>query len=126
MSFDFSSYMHQVCDKAISQNEELAHIDLSKIVIAFAQARKRVPHGLFASLTPLRFANGAKEEVRRKRKVTIQRIVIREEEMLYILRFYLPRFWDLDFREKLITVFHELWHISPNCDGDIRRHAVDG
>ena len=37
--------------------------------------------------------------------------------------FYLPRFMNLDFREKLITVLHELWHISPDFNGDIRRHA---
>ena len=30
---------------------------------------------------------------------------------------------DIDFREKLVTVFHELWHISPEFNGDIRRHA---
>src|SRR6187200_360364 len=43
--------------------------------------------------------------------------------MLYILSVYLPRFQNLDFREKLITVLHELWHISPDFNGDIRRHA---
>jgi hypothetical protein len=43
--------------------------------------------------------------------------------MLYILSFYLPRFHDLPFREKLITILHELWHISPQFDGDLRRHA---
>jgi hypothetical protein len=42
--------------------------------------------------------------------------------MLYILSFYLPRFQDLVLREKLITVLHELWHISPDFSGDIRRH----
>ena len=29
---------------------------------------------------------------------------------------------DLSFNDKLTTVFHELWHVSPNFDGDIRRH----
>jgi hypothetical protein len=43
-------------------------------------------------------------------------------EMLYLLSFYLPRFMNLVFREKLITVFHELWHIGPQFDGDLRRH----
>jgi hypothetical protein len=28
----------------------------------------------------------------------------------------------LDFTEKMITIFHELWHISPQFDGDLRRH----
>ena len=41
--------------------------------------------------------------------------------MLYVLNFYLPRFLDLPLEEKLITVVHELWHIGPRCDGDLRR-----
>jgi hypothetical protein len=45
----------------------------------------------------------------------------RGEEMLYVIYFLVPRFLELPFREKLITVFHELYHISPACDGDIRR-----
>src|SRR5690606_10410094 len=35
--------------------------------------------------------------------------------------FYLPRFLDQSFREKFITILHELYHISPRFDGDIRR-----
>jgi hypothetical protein len=54
---------------------------------------------------------------------TVQRLYAPDgREMLYILSFYLPRFLDETFREKMITVFHELWHISPMFDGDIRRH----
>src|SRR5262249_17964673 len=34
-----------------------------------------------------------------------------------------PRFLDLDFNEKLVTLFHELYHISPAFDGDLRRHG---
>ena len=41
--------------------------------------------------------------------------------MLYILNFYLPRFLDLPLDEKLTTVAHELWHIGPRFDGDLRR-----
>ncbi|MFV2067686.1 MAG: hypothetical protein ACC645_11980, partial [Pirellulales bacterium] len=43
-------------------------------------------------------------------------------EMHYLLNFYLPRFLNQPFEEKLITTLHELWHISPRCDGDLRRH----
>jgi hypothetical protein len=41
--------------------------------------------------------------------------------MLYILNFYLPRYLDLPLPEKLNTVAHELWHIGPRFDGDLRR-----
>jgi hypothetical protein len=35
----------------------------------------------------------------------------------------LPRFFELPFDERLVTVLHELWHISPAFDGDLRRFA---
>ena len=43
--------------------------------------------------------------------------------MLYLVTFCLPRFLDQDFDDKFITLFHELYHISPAFDGDLRRHA---
>src|SRR5690606_31172647 len=43
-------------------------------------------------------------------------------EYLYLLSFYLPRFLNHSLEEKLSTVLHELWHISPAFDGDLRRH----
>jgi putative metallopeptidase len=122
--FDFTAHIRRVCDDMVARLDELAHIDMGRVAISFCQTRKAVPHGLFASLTPLRFAGGATTTVRRGREVTIQRVCDRGgREMLYILSFYLPRFQNLDLREKLITVLHELWHISPDFNGDIRRHA---
>ena len=43
-------------------------------------------------------------------------------EYLYILSFYLPRFMTTSLEEKLSTIVHELWHISPEFNGDLRRH----
>jgi len=42
--------------------------------------------------------------------------------MLYLVTFCLPRFLDQSFDDKFITLFHELYHISPAFDGDLRRH----
>ena len=121
--FDFTARMRLVCQDMTARLPELAHIDLARVAICFCQARKRVSHGMFASLTPLRFAGGAETTIRRGRRYAIQRLTDRQgREMLYLLSFYLPRFMDLDFREKLITIVHELWHIGPRLDGDIRRH----
>ena len=52
----------------------------------------------------------------------VQRYFVGGREMLYLVTFCLPRFLDQTFEEKLVTVFHELYHISPNFDGDLRRH----
>jgi predicted metallopeptidase len=48
-------------------------------------------------------------------------VVVDGSEILYILYFAMPRFMDLDFETKMTTVFHELYHINPKFNGDIRR-----
>jgi predicted metallopeptidase len=116
--------MRRFCADAVSRIAALEHIDLAHVAMSFAQARKQTRHGLYASLTPMRFAHGALTCRRHSRTYTIQRLYDGQgREIFYILTFYLPRFMDLPFREKLITIFHELWHISPGFDGDLRRHA---
>jgi hypothetical protein len=40
-----------------------------------------------------------------------------------LLTFCLPRYLEQDFDQKFITLFHELFHISPAFDGDLRRHG---
>jgi predicted metallopeptidase len=102
---------------------ELAHIDLARVGFSVSQTRNRSKYGIYASLTPLRFHGGAEVTRRRGRDVRVQRVIDSNgREMLYIYTLYLPRFMDQSFSEKLVTIFHELWHISPQCNGDIRRH----
>ncbi|QDU29930.1 hypothetical protein ETAA8_50470 [Anatilimnocola aggregata] len=121
--FDFCLAMRLLGQDMVARTPSLGHVDFTKIATVFAQARKRVNYGLYASLTPLRFKDGTTTTKRRGRMYTVQRLHDSAgNELLYILTFYLPRFQDLDLREKLITIFHELWHISPKFDGDIRRH----
>ena len=121
--FDFTRHIRAVCADAVCRLPELAHIDLARVAISFSQARRRVSYGLQASLTPLRFHEGTLTTRRRGREYTVERVTDSEgREMLYILTIYLPRFLDAPFREKLVTLFHELWHISPDFNGDLRRH----
>jgi len=121
--FDFTHHIRAVCQDAVGRLPELAHIDLARVAMSFSQARRRVSYGLQASLTPLRFKDGALVSNRRGREYAVERVVDASgREMLYILTFYLPRFLDAPFREKLVTIFHELWHISPEFNGDLRRH----
>jgi predicted metallopeptidase len=122
--FDFTFHVRRLCGDMVRRLPELRHIELSRVAISYAQTRKAVEHGLYASLTPLRFPGGTRQAVRRGRRWTVQRVVDTSgQEMLYLLSFYLPRFLDQSFRHKLTTVVHELWHISPRFDGDLRRFA---
>ncbi|GIW81571.1 MAG: hypothetical protein KatS3mg105_3378 [Gemmatales bacterium] len=121
--FDFCGRMRELCVDVVKRCNELGHIDLSKVLIAVTQARRFRSRGLQARVTPMRFHGG--ELTRRRRGVTyqVQRFFVDGREILYIVAFCLPRFLDLDFDEKFITLFHELYHISPYFDGDLRRHG---
>ena len=119
---DFTAAMRRFCVDAAARVEALAHVEMDRVAVSFSQARKATHHGMYASLTPMRFEGGRRHTIRRGRKWSVQRLCDASgNEMLYILNFYLPRFLDLPFREKLVTVFHELWHVGPDFDGDIRR-----
>ena len=120
--FDFTLHIRRLCEDMVGRLDQLRHIDMSRVAVSFAQTRRTGSLGMHASMTPLRFAGGKMHTFRRKRRWGIQRLYDPDgREMFYILNFYLPRFFDLPFREKLVTTLHELWHIGPNFDGDLRR-----
>jgi predicted metallopeptidase len=121
--FDFTANMRGVVQTMVDRLPELGHIDLARVAFSFGQARKRTRHGIYASLTPMRFRDGKLTTHRRGEAYMVQRLYNKAgREMLYILTFYLPRFMEVDLDEKLVTILHELWHISPRFDGDLRRH----
>ena len=104
--------------------ETLRHLDLSRILFGVTQARERscarTPSTGHAA--PL-FRRALDAPARRGVTYQVQRYFVNRHEVLYLVTFCLPRFLDLDFDEKLITLFHELYHISPEFDGDLRRHG---
>ncbi|HEV3344406.1 MAG TPA: hypothetical protein VG125_28780 [Pirellulales bacterium] len=123
--FDFTFHAGRLCADLCGRLDELRHIDMSRVLIRYCQVRRPGPYGLQASLTPLRFEHGRLHTRRHGRRWTIQRLFNPQGlEMLYLLSFYLPRFLNQSFEEKLATVVHELWHISPQFNGDVRR--MDG
>ena len=120
--FDFSLHLRRLCRDIAARCDSLAHLDVNRVGITFSQTRKRALYGLQATLTPMRFDGGSLYTIRGQRRFTIERVFDDAgAEFLYLLNFYLPRYLDLDFREKLVTLFHELWHIHPEFNGDLRR-----
>jgi hypothetical protein len=122
LPFDFCGHMQRLCADIVSRCELLYHIDAARLLFAVTQARTRHVHGLQARVTPLRFRDGHLTRRRRGTAYQVQRYFVGEKEMLYVVTFCLPRFLDQEFDDKLITIFHELYHISPAFDGDLRRH----
>lgn len=119
---DFGTQMRRLCDDIANRCEALNHVRMPRVLLAFTPSRNRSRFGLQARVTPLRFGEGGLVRNFRKVEYQVQRFFVDEVEMLYILAFCLPRFFDQPFEEKLSTVFHELFHMSPSFDGDLRRH----
>ena len=121
--FDFCAAMRTLCQEIAERVPELAHIDMDRVAVCMTRSRRGGRSGLWAKLTPLRFEGGARVGLRRGQRYLIEPLLVEGRERLYILTFCLPRFLELTYREKLVTVFHELYHIGPDFDGDHRRFS---
>jgi predicted metallopeptidase len=121
--FDFCGHVRRLVADIAGRCDELRHIHVERLLIAVTPARTPQAHGLQARVTPLRFSGGALHRRRRGILYQVQRYVHGTTEFLYLLTFCLPRFLDQDFDGKFVTLFHELYHIGPAFDGDLRRHA---
>ena len=120
--FDFTAAMRRLCDDVSARCEVLRHIHMPQVLVSFTPCRNRSRYGLQARVTPLRFREGALTRQHGASEYQVQRYLVDGREMLYVLTFCLPRFLDQSFEEKLVTVFHELYHVGPEFDGDLRRH----
>ncbi len=108
----------------ICQNVSIfSHIDPNGLLVCYARSRKQSLQGVYAKIHPTTFRGGRKEIEHRGRKFAYPTIQIGSRRILYVMYFYYPRFQNLRFETKLLTVFHELYHISPEFDGDIRRFS---
>lgn len=97
-----------------------SHIDLKRTLVCVSSNRGG-RGAIYGKLVPLRFENGKRVVRHRGRLFSIPAVMEGNTEILYIVYFYMPRFFDLPAREKLNVIFHELYHISPEFNGDIRR-----
>lgn len=122
LPFDFCGHIERLCADIVQRCEVFQHVDIGRLLFAVTQARTGRTHGLQARVTPLRFHGGQLTRVRRGVTYQVQRFFVNGREMLYLVTFCLPRFLNQDFDDKFITLFHELYHISPAFDGDLRRH----
>lgn len=123
--FHFTHRMSVLCEDICQRVPEFAHVDPKQVLITFIRCRNERSWGLQARLVPLRFRGGKLTEIRGRYRYKVQQVFVDKTEIKYVLSFYLPRFLNQSFDEKLITVFHELFHICPDFTGDIRRLAGD-
>ncbi|MGE3806742.1 MAG: putative metallopeptidase, partial [Gemmataceae bacterium] len=110
--FTFCQHVQRLCEDVAACCEEFRHLDVSKLLFAVTQARSYRVYGLQARVTPMRFRRGALTRRRRGVMYQVQRYFVASREIYYVVTFCLPRFLELSFDEKFVTLFHELYHIS--------------
>jgi hypothetical protein len=120
-AFDFGAAMRRLAEDIVGKCPEMAHIRLEAVEFTFTRSRVEGEYGQFAKIIPMKFENGAEITVRKRRKYRIPPLMIEGRTILYAISFCQPKFQNLSFEDKLLTVFHEMYHISPKFDGDIRR-----
>lgn len=104
--------------------DALSHLRPGQILHGISQARARTVHGVYAQCHGLRFRHGAISQPTRDGNAWVwPEIRVRGQTVLYYITYFLPRFLDQSPTEKLHTLLHELYHISPRFDGDLRRFA---
>ncbi|MBX3411809.1 MAG: hypothetical protein KF708_03760 [Pirellulales bacterium] len=124
LGLDFTAEVRRLCSELARQVDELAHIDMRRVGVSLCRSRAEGRFGLQATLTPLRFEGGARIGRRRGRHYRVERCLDESgQELLYVLSLYLPRFCENPWREKLLTIVHEMWHIGPEFNGDLRRFS---
>lgn len=122
---DVSAALDELCRALVAASPELAHIDVDRLLFTFSRSRRPRRGGLLARITPLRGEAGSCHLERRRGRYLetweVPPVHHDGREILYLVTLLMPRFLHLAPRERLDTILHELWHISPACDGDIRR-----
>lgn len=119
--FHFSENMHHLISDIVARCPVFSHIDPRRLLVGCNRVRNGKRRGIMARIAGLRQRDGRLLSSRQGRHYLVQRYWLDNIEILYVLIFYLPRFQDQTFDEKMITLFHELYHISPDFDGDLRR-----
>lgn len=119
--FDLTEILTEIIDLIIQNTGIFRHIDMKRVLVCTASNRKNSRGGTYGKLIPLKFKDGESVQRYRGRYYTIPGIINNDIEQMYIIYFYVPRFFDLDPVEKLRVIFHELYHISESFNGDIRR-----
>lgn len=133
---DFNSAMTRLVAEVARHVGEFRTIDPEQLLISAAFARRARRGGLLAYVLPLKYREGSPVDRRVRGQKVYHWAMLPTynegsgKEVLYIVYFMLPRFYNMELREKLETVVHELYHINPKFNGDLRwfkgRSALHG
>jgi len=115
--------MTLLVEDVVKTHRAFSHIGIKNVLVAISPSNGS-RSGVVAKLRPMRFEGGSKTKTVRGIEYAAPEININGSRILYIVYFHLPRFLNHgNYKNKLSTVLHELYHISPLFNGDIRRFS---
>lgn len=124
-AINLSEFLHALIADACGRISSFSHIDAEKIHICISSNRSG-RGATFGKVVPLKFKGGEEVLYHRGKCYVMPKIEVNSTRILYLIYFYIPRFTDLAPIEKLRVIFHELYHIHPEFNGDIRRFGRSG
>lgn len=133
VDMNYADILQNILNDMIRHIPDFGNIEPSRILISSTPSRTPDKRGMWACVLPMRFENGKKIKFERygktrlKVSITLPTNSIRKihpapkEHFLYFMYISTPRFYSLTLNEKVETLIHELYHINPDFDGDLRR-----
>jgi predicted metallopeptidase len=118
---NITDILTEIIKEITTRSGSFSHIDTKKVTVCLGSNRNSSRGSIYGKLVPLKFKDGSDKLQFRGRYYTIPEIINDGIAQLYAVYFYLPKFFNLSAEEKLRVIFHELYHISPEFNGDIRR-----
>ncbi len=120
-SINLTDTLSLITHEMILRTEEFRGYDINRMLLCCASNRSDSRGGIYGKLVPLKFEDGSDIINFRGRLYTIPKIIHNNIEIRYLIYYYNPKFFDLPAKEKVNVMFHELYHINPDFNGDIRR-----
>ena len=120
-SINLTDILSLIIRDMINSTDEFKKFDLNRMLVCCASNRKDCRGATYGKLVPLRFKDGAEIIKHNGKFYTIPKVKVNNSEILYIVYFYIPKFFSLSAKDKINVMFHELYHINPEFNGDIRR-----
>lgn len=118
----FNRSVRALLDHIVETMPEFGHIKPSRVLIVAGEAR-RASRG---TVKPLLFEPGQLAEGDNRRRPVVR---VRGRKMLYCITLRPLFFRDSSTKQRIGTILHELFHISPSFDGTLaraRRHSEAG
>jgi predicted metallopeptidase len=115
---DLTAGLRAAAEDIVARVPELGHIDLERVHFAVFYSRHAKRILTFARCYPLPIGT------RKRGRYTYRLETVNTEygkKARYIVAFAWERFWGLSPRDRLETLVHELFHISPAFDGTLRQ-----